>query len=308
MPTYFLTIRAHVADHKYFEDFILFFLQDFKPYCYSIEKDGTPDRHLHCLLQDFKDFSKIQQKFKKQWYTNFKKVLNFHSNSKWIDTKVSLSSCGTGFINYKSVPIDEVDMTIGYIFKDNASRRDSSAIPEEKLLSCIKLYYTHEKLKAKNTIQECEYKILSDRTAPAYILDFCKRTDTRLDDPNLCYLMAQSKLMLYNISDRKLTKMLRELRIGEKQERDDDQETQQFLHNVGEHEFNEDEYLLKDIRLLLNTMKREPALFVKENPKLKQLLWIFKKNKIEPFIMDDILKEKQYLKEIHADEEGMEYE
>ena len=179
-------------------------------------------------------------------------------------------------------------MTIGYIFKDNASRRDSSAIPEEKLLSCIKLYYTHEKLKAKNTIQDCEYKILSDRTAPAYILDFCKRTDTRLDDPNLCYLMAQSKLMLYNISDRKLTKMLRELRIGEQQELLEDKSTQQNVHLVGEHDFDEDEYLLQDIRLLLNTIKNEPALFTEANPKLKELLWIFKKNKIEPFLMDNV--------------------
>lgn len=271
MPTYFLTIRAHVADHKYFEDFILFFLQDFKPYCYSIEKDGSPDRHLHCLLQDFKDFSKIQQKFKKQWYANFKKVLNFHSNSKWIDTKTSIDSCGTGFINYKTVPSDEVDMTIGYIFKDNASRRDSSAIPEEKLLSCIKLYYTHEKLKAKNTIQECEYKILSDRTAPAYILDFCKRTDTRLDNPNLCYLMAQHKLMLYNISDRKLTKMLRELRIGEKQEQPDDNKTQSVLLYAGEIDFNEDETLINDITYLLKFLKTIPEHLYQNDEKIRYL-------------------------------------
>lgn len=257
MPNYFLTIRAHVADVNLFEDFILFFLKDFKPYCYSIELDSTPDRHLHCIINNVKDFSTVSQKLNKKFYKEFKSHLNLHSNSKWIDKKLDTENCGIGFINYKSVSEDEVDNTIGYIFKDNASRRDSSRLTESELLKCIKLYYASAKLRASNCYKDSGYKILSAKTAPAYILDFCKRNDIRLDNPHLLYLMAQNKIMSYNVPDRIVTKMLRELRIGEQQEFLNDQEEHENIPHYGEASANDTLFVKdreQDIHKLLNIL------------------------------------------------------
>ena len=80
------------------------------------------------------------------------------------------------------------------------------------------------KLRASESHKTCEYKILSAKTAPAYILDFCQRNGIGLDNPHLLYLMAQSKIMSYNVPDRVMSKILRELRIGEQQEFPNDQE------------------------------------------------------------------------------------
>lgn len=272
MPNYFLTIRAHVADANLFEDFILFFLKDFKPYCYSIEYDSTPDRHLHCIINNVKDFSSISQKLNKKFYKDFKSHLNLHSNSKWIDKKLDNENCGVGFINYKSVPSDELDNAIGYIFKDNASRRDSSNIGDSKLLNCIKLYYASAKLRASNSYKDSGYKILSAKTAPAYILDFVKRTDIGLDNPHLLYLMAKDKIMSYNVPDRVMTKMLRELRIGEQQEFPNDQEEQEMISYYGEAKANNYIFIKDredDIHKLLKIVQ-EAGVFHPTIEKIKQ--------------------------------------
>eukprot|EP01049_Picozoa_sp_SAG25_P023953 SAG25_NODE_10522_length_330_cov_1.341991_1_plen_75_part_01 len=67
---FFLTLRCSPLDTQLFEDIIILLLQEtttFISHTYSIEKDKTPDRHLHLLAEtNHRDVSHFKQILKKK--------------------------------------------------------------------------------------------------------------------------------------------------------------------------------------------------------------------------------------------------
>ena len=76
---FFLTLRCSPLDTQLFEDITILLLQEtsqFTSHSYSVEKDDTPDRHIHILMRtDHRDVSHFKQILKKKKFEPFMKLL-----------------------------------------------------------------------------------------------------------------------------------------------------------------------------------------------------------------------------------------
>lgn len=219
MFTYLLTARCHPADPEFFEEFLPIFFSKFAKaeYYYSIEKDGTSERHLHFLSrgENPKDVNAVKVKLNSKLFKGFINRLK-DSETKYIDDE-------TGFINIKAVRADEFEHTLGYILKDLPKRRHTGDLSSEKIKQCLNLHYINERNKAKTRDPELDsLKIISGRTMVTKILDFCKRNGIRYDCPSLYYTMVQHGYFFYNIAAQVRARCFRELRVYKNQENTND--------------------------------------------------------------------------------------
>lgn len=224
MFTYLLTARCHPADPEFFEEFLPIFFSKFtklsKEYYYSIEKDGTCDRHLHFLSrgENPKDVNAVKVKLNTKLFKGFINRLK-DSETKYIDDD-------TGFINIKAVRADEFDQTLGYILKDVPPRRYTGSLTPQKIKECLNLHYINERNKAKTRDPELDsLKIISGRTMVTKIIDFCKRNGIRYDCPSLYYTMVQHGYFFYNVAVQARARCFRELRVYKVQENTNDKMT-----------------------------------------------------------------------------------
>lgn len=221
MYSYLLTARCHPADVPYFEEFLPIFFTKFcqNEYYWTIEKDGTCDRHLHYLSrgENPKDIERVVNKFNAKIFQEFKNRLK-DSDTLWID-KITNDNPGQGFLNIKTVPKEEFGLTLGYILKEAPARRYTGKLEPDEIENYINLHYINERNKAKARDPELQsLKILSGRSMVPKVYDYCKRTGTRFDNPELYYLMVQNGYFFGNISSKVRARLFRELRVHTKQE------------------------------------------------------------------------------------------
>lgn len=257
MYTYLLTIRANPADVPFFEEFLPIFFTKFcqNEYYWSIEKDGTCDRHLHYLSrgENPKDIERVVNKFKAQIFQNFKNRLK-DSESTWID-KITEENPGQGFLNIKTVPKDDFGVTLGYILKDAPARRYTGNLKSDDIEKYINLHYINVRNKAKTRDPELDsLKILSGRTMVSKVIDYCKRTNTRYDCPELYYNMVQAGHFFYNISNKIRQRAFRELRIYKDQENSDDKAVL-LMENNEDYNIDPEQQQHEDIITLLKMVK-----------------------------------------------------
>lgn len=225
MYSYLLTARCHPADVSYFEEFLPIFFTKFSQneYYWSIEQDGTCDRHLHYLSrgENPKDLEKVVAKFNTKIFQEFKKRL-IDTETQWID-KITDDNPGSGFLNIKTVPKEEFGVTIGYLLKEVPARRYTGKLKSDEIENFINLYYINVRNKAKTRDPEIDaLKLLSGRTILTKTIDYCKRSNTRYDCPELYYNMVKSGYFFYNISSQIRARCFRELRIFKEQENIED--------------------------------------------------------------------------------------
>lgn len=230
---FFLTIRPHPNDIILFEDFLILFFnfikfnKNIKFSTYSIEKDKTPDRHLHIVLgTKFRDSDKLITALNSKQFKVFKERLKHHDTI-WTK-RITEDEASNAFINFKVIHNTEEDVmkTIGYTHKiENNERRDTTALENSFLTECIELYYAHKRNQIKEQDPETQsIRTLTLKNALPHILSFCKRNNIGYNNNTIMYKMVQSKYSFVNISAGNISRLFREFRIMFSKERSNDQQ------------------------------------------------------------------------------------
>lgn len=278
---FFLTVRPHPNDAPIFEDFLILFFnfintnKNIKFNSYSIEKDNTPDRHLHIILgTSFRDSDKLITALNSKQFKEYKSRLKFH-DSNWTKRISEEDEC-SAFINFKVLPKTEDDVmkTIGYIHKDSNSRRDTSQLQQKFLSECIELYYVHERNKAKKSDPEAQcIRTLTLKNAIPHILSFCKRHNIGYDAPAIRYRMVQNKYSFVNISSTNISRLFQEFRVMFGKERSNDKGELQAEEEVNPYLFLKDE-MTEDILSIMRYVRENEE---DQDPELYSLFCEFKK-------------------------------
>lgn len=241
MPYYHITLTPHPSEIQVFEDFLLFFLPDVKKrkeYYYSVEKDDTSDRHLHCVLLDpSPDTNNFIKKFNKKIYKEFKDSLSSNCSQTIWDV----------FFKVDKITPGEEQIVIGYTHKDRCKPDDPAplnrcAVYHHDLsdiatgvyvTDCIKQYYAKERIDARKQCKT-DVTLVTTKNFYAKVNDFVKNNNRgseatpdevgtcQYNDHLLYYNMVKSGYGFINISKQQVSRGFRELRIMNDQEYDHD--------------------------------------------------------------------------------------
>lgn len=226
MPNFFLTFRAHPSEPQVFEDFILIFLKTIQKksrYAWSIEWDGTPQRHIHCVLCDVPDISKVNQLLNTKHYKLFKQSLD-DKYTTW-----NSDDDNKGFQNI--IRIDDSDPEkstiyyLGYTNKHNNSRRDQKDFTQQEITDAVKEYHSIKRISHRPE-KNNNIKLITNKNIYQNIISFVENpeNDTSYDDRYLKYKTIKSGFGYSQVSDKTEEKVFQELRIMNNQEWKNDKE------------------------------------------------------------------------------------
>lgn len=199
----FYTFRPHPLDLQKFEDYttlLLPFIEGHPHYAYSIEKDGTPDRHLHAIMgsPSYKDLSKFTQAYesKKRGLKGYKEMVT--------------RGCQTSSIHgwdTRLLPANEDDFqkTLGYIYKD-ANPRMESNFPIETLTASVEHYWSSRRLDAHSPTEK-NWILVTKKNALQHIPDFVAKFSEKfgikdLMDTRIPFFMAKERYCLVELSPK----------------------------------------------------------------------------------------------------------
>lgn len=177
MPFYLLTFRPQPSEYDLNDTFwtILKPALDDNPniinYIITVEKDGTIDRHTHCLVEFKQTKSKknqLQAFLNTQKFKAFNKMLrNVMTNLKWARDE-------------RKVGNTEEDLlyTIGYVLKEPQALRRHYTLTEERCVEGINYYYQNQKID-KAQPEQCNLRIMTSKNIHINILDFCRSNDIK---------------------------------------------------------------------------------------------------------------------------------
>lgn len=171
----FYTVRTHPAETELFEDaltVLIPFIKSHTEYAYVIEKDNTPDRHLHTVVYgNYKDLNAYKNKLSRTKFKIFQDLINsgyIQSNHNAFNTQLV-----SKILDEAEVEQENVRTLLGYIYKEKNATRRESLFPEEIITLAIQQYWALERTKAKK-VNKSDKKILTDKTAETYITQWCE--------------------------------------------------------------------------------------------------------------------------------------
>lgn len=173
----FFTFRPHPADLQKFDDFLtlfIHFIKSHESYAYTVEKDGTPARHVHALLGDksYRDMDKFKTKYggKKRGLKQYEDMIlkGKQTNAHGFDTKL--------------IPDDKLELlkTLGYINKETSTRADTT-FDDATITEAIKAYHAHARLDASVPQDFEDTKIITIKNIYSYMQLFFKNHKDKYD-------------------------------------------------------------------------------------------------------------------------------
>ena len=225
MPNYFLTFRGHPSEPQVMEDFLTIFLKTIQKksrYAWSIEWDDTPQRHIHVLLCDVNDNSKIKQLFNTKQYKLFQEYLK-DKETNWLpDTD------NKGFFHYLTINDEDPKNTeyyLGYTNKHNNRRRDQKEFTQQEITDAVKHYHTIQRLEKRPQKTE-KFILMTNKNIYQNIISFVENeeNETSYDDRYLKYKTLKAGYFYSQVSDKVEAKVFQELRIMNNQEWKNDKE------------------------------------------------------------------------------------
>jgi len=210
----FFTFRPHPLDLQKFEDYIKLFLpfvSDHLEYAYAIEKDGTPDRHIHALLgsDTYRDLDKFKQAYqgKKRGMKQYQDMI--------------ARGCQTTALHgwdSRLLPDTEDDFskTLGYIFKEVNPRMETN-YTTQTVTDAVEHYYAHRRLDASHPRAK-DWITVTKKNAAQHIPDFVEKFKEKykisgIRDKKLPYYMAKERYMLVELSPKNYEVILQTLII-----------------------------------------------------------------------------------------------
>lgn len=228
MPNYFVTFRAHSAEPDVFEDWMILLSKIFEKQqslAWQIEWDETPSRHVHLLLFNKVDNSKVSQLFNNKAEKQFKLYLK-NKLTIWDGDEDNCPFCKVIRCDDKD-PLKSTDYYIGYIYKHSCSRGgQTDDITSEYIARCVDYYYTMKKLSKKQELNN-SIKLVTNKNAYSHLISFVNKpeNETSFGDRYLKYKAVKfGNLGFGGITDNAESKIFQELRIMNNQEWDDDKQ------------------------------------------------------------------------------------
>lgn len=212
---YMLTVRYHPNNIDYFEDFISFFLTyilRWNKVVSSIEEDGTPDRHLHCIFEDntSRDREKIVRYLSKDFKPFMVKLKNTETQ---IDTKFKFKA----FQLTNKFKDEELYWRMGYPLKSSPVRVYTRGYEDLDIQEFKNTYIRHKQLENKEVSNVFGITQLTIKNCMAKIQDYYIKNKDKLiftkDGSNLKYEMIKDRFSLIEINDRTFKKIFQHIRI-----------------------------------------------------------------------------------------------
>ncbi len=213
MRHYFFTLRCVPSEQQLFEDalaVLLPFIVSREQYAYVIEKDNSPDRHLHFVLQD-----------------SAKDLLAFKKKLRTKSFKLFLDLIAKGFVNSNNyaintqmIPTNQEDLTriLGYIYKEvDPPRRKSMGFSDEDINTGLQAWIAEERLKCRDLLPYRDTVLVCIKNAHALIRDWLiKHSEydlTKDDWTPIKFAMRQDYYSFADLPDRKLKMIIEDLHI-----------------------------------------------------------------------------------------------
>lgn len=202
----FVTFNAHIMEPEVFEDFLNFFLltvKSFTQYAYHVEKEGTPDQHLHLFFKlpgkgcQKKD---IEQKFNSKIWKDFQKSLT-HKQTKWsvaFDPKLVANT------------FEDHLKTLGYCIKEESKVAGHFGFSGPLLKQAFDFYVSTARI--KDSCSKKDIRIVNSRNFHILLEDFAEKNDCTVHDYDIVYKMTEARHS-FQISDRDLKKYHSEVKV-----------------------------------------------------------------------------------------------
>ncbi len=213
MRAFFFTLRCVPSEQQLFEDalsVLLPFILHRDKYAYVIEKDNSPDRHLHFVIEDSaKDLIAFKKKLRTKPFKLFLDLIakGFVSSNNYA-------------INTQMVPTNQEDLTriLGYIYKEvDPPRRKSHGFSDEDINTGLQAWIAEERLKCRDLLPYKDVVLVSVKNAHALIRDWLiKHTDYDLMNTDwtlVKFAMRQDYYSFADIPDKKLRMIIEDLHI-----------------------------------------------------------------------------------------------
>lgn len=216
----FITFRAHVSQPQVFEDFMSVFLPyislNFSIYTYSIEKDDSPDRHLHMAVavdEKIYDTQKFKQKIEAKWLKEFNKRLSLGPTD--IKHAYVLKFNEDPDDETKKIKMNQLEhkmKIIGYIHKEINRRTDICGLSQSLITTCCDFYFANRRMENK---VDKDWKIISTRNIHVLTEQFCKEHELDVMSPMLQHHMVKNKYTFCQLSKKQRKMAFAELRYNQ---------------------------------------------------------------------------------------------
>ena len=204
---FFLTLRCSPLDIQLYEDITTLLLQEitqFISHTYCVEKDNTPDRHLHLLVKtEHRDLSHFKQIFKKKKYEPFFKLLK----NKNVETNQHA-------LDIKTIKEEDYIITLGYLYKEQFCTRRATTHTEEEITQAIKTYHSHKRIEQQN-IPPSKVIVITVKNFHSHLEKFLsEHPEHSVDHWDECKKdMRMNGYSFFDISDKKVRIAIRELQM-----------------------------------------------------------------------------------------------
>lgn len=209
MPFHFITINCHTLDIQLFDDIYNWIIPHLKliskTLIWNVEKDGTPQQHLHILI----DHSKKDGDKLKNYINNkeFKKLL--------LNTNTILSNC----LNIQTIPKKSGkycwEYRIGYICKETISKRSCfNEMTREEINTNVEFYYSIERIENKPEKYKSDKISITSKNIHTYYEMESKKDET-IKPHNFQVKMTCKGYSFLNITSRQCQLFTNELLLLE---------------------------------------------------------------------------------------------
>lgn len=244
MGDYILTLRCHPNDTQLFEDYFILiknWLQtEIKKYSYSIEMDGTLNRHLHLYIHhDFRDADKVKRRITTKEFKSIQIILK--------QSKTILAT---------ALKVDKVTKTpkkaLGYTQKWNCERREYKGYTDQEILDAVEFYYTSERIEKSEVINN-DWTHVTNKNFHATVEDYAKKNKLPLKDSDLIKIRMVKDKHTFQLPSKDQERYFKEIRIANcVHSQADEYSCSQEAYAIDK---NYDGYMEEEIRDLLKYIK-----------------------------------------------------
>ena len=214
----FLTFRAMTSEPHIFENFINIFLPivttKFPTHIYSVEKDDSPDRHLHLFfLHNEKDTQKLKQKLYPKAVRDFFKSLDGNQTKFPQCFLVGRRESDPEDVKFGfTMTLEDKMKALAYCCKDICRRQVCNNISQEVMTQSCKFYYATEKSKPPT---EKGWTIINGRNFHVKLEQFARENSMSVHDYELIPKMTHQHHS-FQMSAREQKKDYSELKFAHK--------------------------------------------------------------------------------------------
>lgn len=162
MPFYLFTFRPQISEQELFESFLTIFIPELKKlnrYSYSVEEDGTLQKHIHAVAESkAKDLSAFKQIFNKKIFKDFKSSLKLKQTNE------------KGFDDQK-IRDEDFLKVLGYVNKETQCLRREYNFTNEEILQAVDYYYTSKHIDKSQKAKK-DWTILTTKNAHVIIENY----------------------------------------------------------------------------------------------------------------------------------------